>query len=663
MSPDLALTVGTFLLFTGAVAGLTYYFTRGKDTGTGEGYFLAGRSLTAGVIAGSLLLTNLSTEQLVGLNGAAFDEGVSVFAWEVIATFSMVLMALIFLPKYLARGVATVPQYLEGSFGPKTRAVSTLMFVLADSLITLPVVLYTGATAIIGVLDLNALTGLGDDPTALNFESERATLLWGIVVALGVIGSCYAVFGGLRAVAFSDVINGIGLLIGGLLIAYLGLAEVATRSDGADNVVEAFQEMKATRGELYESLQDDYRAVGPLKGAREALQKRRKEWEDASDAERTGPEPSAHAGLIESLAYLRAERPNDYAKVGKAVREKAAEVGIDAPVDGDPLALAESLRAQTPPVAYERLSRRTLKDPTIPWSTLLSGVLLVNLFYWCTNQQIIQRTLAADGLASGQKGVLLAAGFKLLAPIVMVIPGLAALHLYGSDLVGGGEVAKGIDAYGRLVGDVLPKELLGFFAAVVFGSILSTFNSVLNSTATLFSLGVYKAQLNPDATEKQQVRVGQVFGIVVAVTAVIGGPLLGGIEGIFDFLQKMRGLYFIPIFAAMLVAFNSRRLPDWAGAVAILCGSTVVGLKYWVPSFWGMPAWDAAVDGVMHNWHFVACVFTAMILFLIAVRLLAPVPPKPDLPGSPIDMTPWKFAVPAGVLLMLGVLGLYAAFL
>ncbi|NNJ26844.1 sodium:solute symporter family transporter [Alienimonas chondri] len=651
------LTAGTFLLFTGLVAGLTYYFTRGKELGTGEGYFLAGRSLTGGVIAGSLLLTNLSTEQLVGLNGGAFDEGLSVFAWEVIAAFSMVLMALVFLPKYLARGVATVPQFLEGSFGPKTRAVSTLMFVLADSLITLPVVLYTGATAIIGVLGLDVMTGLGDDPLAANFEAEKATLLWGLVIALGVVGSCYAVFGGLRAVAFSDVINGIGLLIGGLLIAYLSLQAVAEKSPTADNVVEAFQEMKETRSDLYESLQEDYRAVGPLKDARKALQDRRKEWDALNAEERTGVEPTASVGLTESLAYLKAEDAEAYAKITPTVREKAEEVGIDAPADADPLELAKELRTQSPPVEYERLSRRTLKDPTIPWSTLLSGVLLVNLFYWCTNQQIIQRTLAADGLANGQKGVLLAAGFKLLAPIVMVIPGLAALHLYGSDLVGGGKVTKGIEAYGVLVADVLPRWLLGFFAAVVFGAILSTFNSVLNSTATLFSLGVYKAQINPEATEAQQVRVGQIFGALVAVTAVIGGPLLGGVEGIFDFLQQMRGLYFIPIFAVTLWAFNSRRLPDWAGAVSILGGATAVGMKYWVPG------WNDAVDSVMHNWHFIGCVFTALVIFLAVVLKVAPVPAKPELPPSPVDMTPWKWAVPAGVLLVLGVLGLYLAFL
>ncbi|MEM9702914.1 MAG: hypothetical protein AAF907_10785, partial [Planctomycetota bacterium] len=411
------LTVGTFLLFTGLVAGLTYYFTRGKELGTGEGYFLAGRSLTAGVIAGSLLLTNLSTEQLVGLNAGAFDEGLSVFAWEVIAAFSMVLMALIFLPKYLARGVATVPQYLEGSFGPKTRAVSTLMFVLADSLVTLPVVLYTGATAIIGVLSLKKMTGLADDPLDPNFASEEAILLWGIVIALGIVGSCYAVFGGLRAVAFSDVINGVGLLIGGLLIAYLGLAKVAERSETSDNVVEAFQEMKATRSELYESLQADRRAVGPLRDARTAVQESEK-----------APE---FVGLTESLAYLKAENPDDYQALAPALIEAANESGAEAAADADPLAVAEELKQAESPVVYERLSRRTLKDPTIPWPTLLSGVLLVNLFYWCTNQQIIQRTFAADGLASGQKGVLLAGGFKLLAPIVMVVPGLAALHLYG----------------------------------------------------------------------------------------------------------------------------------------------------------------------------------------------------------------------------------------
>ena len=556
---DFALTVGTFLLFTGLVAGLTYYFTRGKDLGTGEGYFLAGRSLTGGVIAGSLLLTNLSAEQLVGLNGNAFGEGLSVMAWEVLAAVSMVLMALVFLPKYLARGVATVPQFLEGSFGPKTRAVCTFLFVVADTFLTLPVVLYLGAKGLAGILDLagpGSLTGL-----------DRPTVLWSTVIALGVVGSLYAVFGGLRAVAFSDTINGVGLLFGGLLIAFLGLSAVNP------NVFEALSEMRAARPEMYESLQ----------------------------------------------------------------RQSAAN-----------------------------------PDPSIPWPTLLSGVLLINLFYWCTNQQIIQRTFAADSLKNGQKGVLMAAGFKLLAPAVMVLPGLTALHLYGTDPAAGG-VTDVDEAYGRLVQDVLPPWLTGFFAAVVFGAILSSFNSVLNSTATLFSLGVYKAQLRPAATDAETVRVGQVFGAVVAVAAVVGGGLLASVEGsIFEYLQTMRALYFIPILAATLVAFNTRRVPDWAAATAVLGGSGIAAVKYFVPGkamryLW--PGWDPEVslseasDAVLHNFHFVACVFALLIAFLVAVRYFAPRPEPAPLPPPPIDMTPWKFAVPAGVALVCGVVGLYLMFL
>ena len=542
------LTLGSFLAFTAMVAGLTYWFTRGKDLGTGEGYFLAGRGLTAPLIAGSLLLTNLSAEQLVGLNGNAFSEGLSVMAWEVIAAVSMVLMAAVFLPKYLARGVATVPQYLEGSFGPKTRAVTTFLFVVADTFLTLPVVLFLGAKGLVQMLNLSGPTGL----TGLDLP----TALWATVIALGVVGSIYAVFGGLRAVAFSDTINGVGLLIGGLLIAYLGLHAVAERSETASNIFEAAAEMRAARPAMYESLQ----------------------------------------------------------------RESE------------------------------------LADPSIPWPTLLSGVLLLNLFYWCTNQQIIQRTFAADSLATGQKGVLSAAAFKLVAPLVMVLPGLTALHLYGTEAATGG-ITDMDDVYGRLVRDVLPTWLTGFFAAVVFGAILSSFNSVLNSTATLFSLGVYKAQLKPDATDHETVVVGQIFGAVVAVAAVIGGGLLAGVEGgIFEYLQKMRGLYFIPILAATLVAFNTRRVPDWAAAAAVLGGSGIAAVKYFTPL-------EPVIDGVMHNFHFVACVFALLVAFLVAVRFLAPRDEPPAPAPSPVDMTPWRGTIPAGALLIAGVAGLYAAFL
>ena len=144
----------TFLFFTGLVGLLTWILTRKDDHQTSSGYFLAGRSLTGGYIAGSLLLTNLSTEQLIGLNGDAFRDGISVMAWEVIAGASLVVMALFFLPKYLRSGIATVPEFFEQRFNGATRSITSFIFIIAYTLILLPIILYTGATGLMGILDL-----------------------------------------------------------------------------------------------------------------------------------------------------------------------------------------------------------------------------------------------------------------------------------------------------------------------------------------------------------------------------------------------------------------------------------------------------------------------------------------------------------------------------
>ena len=161
------MTIVTFLFFTGLVGFITWRLTRKDDHGTSTGYFLAGRTLTGGFIAGSLMLTNLSTEQMVGLNGAAFTDGVAVMAWEVIAGASLVLMALYFLPKYLRSGIATIPEFLERRFNGTTRSITSVIFILAYAGILLPIILYTGATGLAGILDLKELTGIQNDSTIL----------------------------------------------------------------------------------------------------------------------------------------------------------------------------------------------------------------------------------------------------------------------------------------------------------------------------------------------------------------------------------------------------------------------------------------------------------------------------------------------------------------
>ena len=152
-------TIISFLFFTGLVGVSTWLITRKDDHKSSDGYFLGGRSLTFPLIAGSLLLTNLSTEQMVGLNGAAFVDGLSVMVWEVVAVVALVFMAWFFLPRFLKSGVATVPQYLEIRFDHQTQVITNLIFLVAYVGILLPIILYTGAIGMMGILDVPSLLG------------------------------------------------------------------------------------------------------------------------------------------------------------------------------------------------------------------------------------------------------------------------------------------------------------------------------------------------------------------------------------------------------------------------------------------------------------------------------------------------------------------------
>ncbi len=153
MNTDALITLFSFLFCTGLVAFLTWWWTRRDDHESSSGYFLAGRSLTFPLIAGSLLLTNLSTEQLVGLNGDAYTYGLCVMVWEVVAVIALVFMAWFFLPRFLKSGVATVPEFLEKRYGESTQIITNVIFLIAYVVILLPLILFTGAVGLIDILD------------------------------------------------------------------------------------------------------------------------------------------------------------------------------------------------------------------------------------------------------------------------------------------------------------------------------------------------------------------------------------------------------------------------------------------------------------------------------------------------------------------------------
>jgi len=540
-----AWTLTSFFAFTLVAALIAWRITRKDDKSSSDGFFLGGRSLTFPVIAGSLLLTNLSTEQLVGLNGAAFIDGLSVMAWEVVAAISLVVMALFFLPRFLKAGITTVPQFLELRYDRRTQTIANFIFLAAYAVILIPIILYSGAVGLSQMLDLQGLTGIDRPVTILGATLQPETvILWGTVWFIGIMGSLYSRFGNLRTLAVLDTVNGVGLLTGGFLMAWFALNAV-----------------------------------------------------------------SGGEGALAGWNTLQQEHP-------------------------------------------ERLSSIGGEDQSVPFSTLFTGVALLNLFYWCTNQQIIQRTFGASSLAEGQKGVLLTGALKLLGPVYLVLPGIIAWQLYADQGV------RADEAYGKLVFDLLPAPLTGFFAAVMVGAILSSFNNALNSTSALFSIGLYHHVINPKGSEQQMVRAAKVFVVAIALFGMIVAPLLAGQESIFKYLQKMNGIYFIPIFAVVVVGLLARRVPASAGAIGLLTGVVLIALGYFLPE---------SVNPVLalgiHEFHFLGIVFGLLIALMLAIGAARPRETRWELvQGNTIDMTPWRGARWAGAVLVIVVIAIYLAF-
>jgi SSS family solute:Na+ symporter len=526
------LGIVSFLGFTILVAIIAYVSTKKTDEKSSDGYFLGGRSLTAGVIAGSLLLTNLSTEQIVGLNGSAYSDGILVMAWETLAAIAMVICAIYLLPRYLKGGISTIPTYLERRFDITTKALTSGLFLSGYAIVLLPIVLYSGSLAISGMFDLPGLLGI----------SEWASI-WVCVWSIGLIGSVYAIFGGLKAVAVSDSINAIGLLIGGLLIPIFGLLAIS----------------------------DDNSILG-------------------------------------GIAKLTTEHP-----------EKFNAIGSDA--------------------------------SSIPFHTIFTGMVLVQLFYWGTNQQIIQRALGAKNLVEGQKGLMLAAFFKILGPIIVVLPGIIAFHMFE------GQLERGDQAYPKLVAEVLPTAFVGFFAAVLFGAILSSFNSALNSCVTLFGIDIYKQFINKDAAESQVVSKGKQFGIGLAIFAMVLAPFLYyASSGLFGYLQEVNGAYSVPILTAIVVGFLSKRVPAIAAKAGIIF-AFVVYVTYIILSR------GFEVDWLPHMLDMQAITFVLTVALMLIIRLVNPRGTAYEQKyTNEVDITTWKYVKPVGVVITLVVISTYIIF-
>ena len=509
------------------VAYISYRRTAG-EVSTQDGYFLAGRGLSSVFIAGSLLLTNLSAAQLIGLNGSAYGYNLSSMGWEVTAAVSTVAMAFIFLPRYLAGAFTTLPQFLSDRFDEGLRRMTVVLFMVGYGLVTIPGVLYSGSIAVLQLFEV---------PSLISVTYSQGLVI--TIIIVGCIGAMYAILGGLRAVAVSDTLNGIGLLIIGILVPILGLSALG---DGSVS---------------------------------------------------TG---------IQIITSSETEKLN---------------------------AIGSS------------------NDPT-PFGTLFTGMIFANLFYWCTNQYVIQRTLAAKNLAEGQKGVLFSGFFKVLVPFLMMIPGVIAFHLYGSGM-------ESIDlAYPALIRDVLPKYMAGFFLAVLLGAVFSSFNSLINSAATLFCLDIYSPWKNGSVNEVEMVRVAKIASVLIAIFSFIVAPLLQyAPEGLWQVMRIFTGFYNIPVIAIVVVGLFTRHVPALGPKIVIFFHIIAYSLLQFI-------------FGDFVNIHFIhlyAILFFSEVGIMLLVGYLFPRKTmwtfrKKDL----VDLTPWKYALPCAISLLSCVVGVYLLF-
>ncbi len=367
-----------------------------------------------------------------------------------------------------------------------------------------------------------------------SLQLSDGAAIWLLVILLGLAGILYAVIGGLRAMAVADSINGIGLVIGGLMVPVFGLIAMG-------------------KGSFMQG--------------------------------------------IEQLTTVHAEKLNS----------------VGGPTDPLPIGAA------------------------------FTGLILVNTFYWCTNQGIVQRTLASKSLAEGQKGALLTAVLKMLDPLVLVLPGLIAFHLYQ-------DLPKADMAYPTLVNNVLPVPLVGFFGAVLFGAVISTFNGFLNSASTLFSMGIYRRIINQNAEPQQLVTVGRKFGFFIAIVSVMVAPWIANApQGLYSWMKQLNGIYNVPLVTIIIMGFFFPRIPALAAKVAMGIGIiSYITINY-------------LVKFDFHFLYVLACTFCINVVVMLVIGFIKPrATPFTFKDAFAVDMKPWKNVKIASIGILFAMIGVYA---
>jgi solute:Na+ symporter, SSS family len=496
--PDIAIIVVYFII----IFAIGFYFSRRERTSTE--YFLAGRDVGWFAIGASLFVSNISTEHFIGLAGSGATSGLAVGDFEWLACLILLLLGWVFVPFYLRSNVFTMPEFLERRFSRSCAVYLAGISIIAYVFTKISVHLYAAAIVIQRVLNINAL--------------------W-VAVILVIATGIYTIAGGLAAVIYTDLVQTLILIVGAVILTFIGLHR-----------------------------------VGGFEG-------------------------------------LRAAVPDSYFHMVKPI-----------------------------------------SDPDFPWTGIFFGAPILGIWYWCTDQVIVQRVLSAKDEGHAKAGTIFAGFLKILPVFMLVLPGLIAVALFHDLFKFGpnGQVLNGDIAYPTLIINLLPTGLVGLMIAALLAALMGAMSAVFNSASTLVTLDFYK-KIRPNATERQLVGFGRIMTGVMVLLGIAWVPFISRISSqLYVYLQSVQGYISPPIAACFILGILWTRLNALGAISSLLTGFFLGALRFILelmyPGAVGMsPSLQWLVS--MNFLHYSILMFVICCAVLVAVSLVSPAPDRKKLAG------------------------------
>lgn len=506
-----------FVAYCLFIIGLGLFVSREKKGHKKDSsdYFLASKALPWWAVGASLIAANISAEQFIGMSGSAFAIGLAIASYEWMAALTLIIVGKYFLPIFIEKKLYTIPEFLEKRYSTNLKSILAVFWVALFTFVNLTSVLYLGSKA----LDTIVAGGQGD-------------LVVPAIIGMALFAAAYSLWGGLKAVAWTDVFQVMMLIVGGIITSVIALSYYS----GDNSVIGGFVKL----------------------------------LEDV---------PEKFSMIIQKGEIIT---PN----------------GKDAYWD-------------LPGIAV-----------------LVGGLWVANLYYWGFNQYIIQRTLAAKSVKESQNGIIFAGFLKLIIPLMVVIPGIVAYAINmgpeGMDpsFIGDMGQIQNDEAFPWLINRFIPIGLKGLVLAALTAAIVSSLASMLNSTATIFTMDIYKPIINKNASEGRLVKVGRLSASIALVIACILAPLLGGIDQAFQFIQEYTGLVSPGILAIFLLGLFWKKTTNKAAIYGALASIPIafymkVGSKPWLEGSnlqWLFPKL------AFMNQMGVTLLVTAFIMILLSLR-------------------------------------------